>query len=273
MNKCIARICLILFVFLFYSNASCQDTIFNQADARGLKQGFWKKYFPDGNLMYTGFFKDDKPVGEMKRYYESGGIKALMHFNENGDFASVKRYYENGTLASDGFYKNSKKDSLWNYYSYYDKKLKSSETFKNGIRQGFQYHYFPSGEIFEKTEWKNDLKDGIWEQYFEGGKHRLKATFEKGKLTGTFIVYFPNGMPMVTGYYSNNTREGQWVYYNENGTVSHEISYVNGRAQNEQELDEQQQQYFREIEENIGRFTEPDPNTFFQKNRSYEYDF
>ncbi|MFO7655721.1 MAG: toxin-antitoxin system YwqK family antitoxin [Bacteroidales bacterium] len=264
---------MIMYTLISFSNHSFQDTIFNQTDAKGLKQGFWKKYYPNGNLMYMGFLKNDKPVGEMKRYYESGGLKALMHFNEKGDYASVKRYYEDGTLASDGYYHNSEKDSTWNYYSYYDKKIKSSETFKNGIMHGYQYHYFPSGEVFEKTRWNNNKKDGIWEQFFEGGKPRLKATYKNGELIGSFIVYFPTGMPMLAGFYANNKREGKWVYYDENGKVSHEISYINGYAQNVEELDEQQQEYFREIEENIGRFTEPDPNTFFQKNRNSEYEY
>ena len=44
------------------------DTI-NQADAKGQKQGYWEKRGSDNTLIYQGYFKDNKPVGEMRRYY------------------------------------------------------------------------------------------------------------------------------------------------------------------------------------------------------------
>lgn len=272
--RCIA---IVLFFCMNYTNSYsfgiAGDTIFNQTNSKGLKQGYWKKYYPNGNIMYKGYFKNDKPAGELRRYYESGSLKVIMQFNEKGDFASVKMYYENGTLTSDGFYFNSKKDSVWNYYSFYDKKLKSTETYKNGIRQGLTLQYYPGGECFEKTMWNNNLKDGTWEQYFEDGTLRLKATYLKGKLSGNFIVYYSKDKPMVKGKYVNDVREGKWIYYTEDGLVNQEISYIYGQPENEQELTEKQQEFFRNIEKNIGRISEPDINDFVPgyRNNSNEY--
>lgn len=243
-----------------------QDTVFNQTDARGLKQGYWKKYYPNGNLMYQGFFKNDKPTGEMKRYFESGNLKALLIFDEQTEYSSAKIYYEDGTLASDGFYANSKKDSVWNYYSYYDKQLKSRETYRKGMKHGFSSEYYPGGSCFEKTEWKNNLKEGIREQYFEDGSVRLKAKFMHGKLSGNYIVYYSNGRPMVKGQYEDDKREGNWVYFNENGSVNHVISFSGGKPLNKDVLTRQQQEFFRKIEENIGKFKEPEPADFFPRN-------
>jgi len=42
----------------------------NVTDAGGKKQGPWVKKYPNGNIMYQGTFRDDKPVGLFKRYTE-----------------------------------------------------------------------------------------------------------------------------------------------------------------------------------------------------------
>lgn len=246
-----------------------QDTVFNHTDTKGLKQGYWKKYYPNGKLMYQGFFEDDRPVGEMKRYFKSGNLKAILIFNEKSDYSSAKIYYEDGALASEGFYAGSKKDSIWKYYSYYDRQLKSSETYQKGMKQGFSRQYYPGGNCFEKIEWKNNLKDGIWEQYFEDGSLKLKGQYIHGKLTGNFIVYYSKGQPMVAGGYKEDKREGDWMYYNENGSVNQMIKYSDGQPLNEKELTRQQQDFFRKIEQNIGRYREPVPADFFPQN-SYD---
>jgi antitoxin component YwqK of YwqJK toxin-antitoxin module len=251
------------FIFTSYALPFQQDTVLNQTDSKGLKQGYWKKYYTNGSLMYQGYFKDDKPVGEMKRYFESGNLKAILIFDEKEDYSSVSIFYENGTLASEGFYAGSVKDSIWSYYSYYDTQLKSRETYKKGMKHGFSWEYYPDGRCFEKTEWKNNQKNGIWEQYFEDGSLRLNGQYIHGKLTGNFIVYYSKGHPMVIGGYKDNKREGSWKYFNDNGSMNYEIRYADGHPLNEKELTRQQQEFFRIIERNIGMYREPSPADFF----------
>lgn len=240
-----------------------QDTVFNQTDAKGLKQGIWKKYYPSGKLMYQGNFKDNKPTGEMRRYYDSGVIKALFLYNEKGDYSSATLYYEDGTPASKGYYSNSERDSIWEFYSYYSKKLKSKERYVKGKREGFAYQYFDHGGIAEKIMWKNNMKHGIWEQYFEDGTLRLKSNYTASKLNGDFVVYQGRNNILVKGKYKDNLPEGLWTFYNENGVVSENIKYVNGKPENEAQLTEKQQEYFRKLDKNIGRYSEPVPEDLF----------
>jgi antitoxin component YwqK of YwqJK toxin-antitoxin module len=56
-------------------------TEINKTDQQGRKQGRWIKKYPNENVMYDGFFKDDHPVGEFRRYYENNTIKYLLIFN------------------------------------------------------------------------------------------------------------------------------------------------------------------------------------------------
>src|ERR1035437_3386097 len=119
------------------------DTIFNQTDKQGLKQGFWKVKYPNGLVKYSAYFKNDKPAGLMKRYFEDGTIKAVMVFDATGIKAKTKLYYQDGPLAAEGNYVNSLKDSTWNYYSYYTKTLSNRENYVKGKKNGLSVSYYP----------------------------------------------------------------------------------------------------------------------------------
>ena len=208
--------------------------------------------------MYKGFFKDDKPVGEMRRYYESGNLKVLMVFTGEDDYARSVLYYENGTLAAKGNYSGNKKDSTWEYYSYYDQSVKARETYINGAKNGFSYHYYPNGAVSEKLEWKDNKKHGLWEQYFINGTIMTKGFYTEGKLNGPFIVIGEDGVLSVKGYFHNNLRHDKWVFYKENGTVDLEITYNHGNPDDKDKLTLKQKNILRMIDENQGKYNEPD---------------
>ena len=76
--------CLISFPIFLHAQNNLADTIWNQLDPSGKKYGWWKKYYPDGTLMYKGFFNNDSPRGMLIRYFENGKKKALMEFSDDG---------------------------------------------------------------------------------------------------------------------------------------------------------------------------------------------
>lgn len=259
------KLTFLILIAIFGNIIAQSDTVFNQTDAKNLKQGYWKKSYPNGKLMYQGFFKDDKPLGEMRRYFESGKLKARLSYYSNGESASARLYYEDGNLAATGCFFNTLKDSTWTYYSYYNKAVTARETFVKGARHGVMISYYENGDISEKTEWKNDKKSGIWEQYFMGNILKLKANFANNKLEGEFIVYNRIGKLYISGNYLNNLREGTWTFYNEDGTVQLSLNYKTGKAAEEEEkLTSEQQDYFRLIDEAQGKFKEPDETDFLE---------
>ncbi|MBN1415550.1 MAG: hypothetical protein JW973_10655 [Bacteroidales bacterium] len=241
------------------------DTVFNRFDANGLKQGYWKKYYSNGNLMYKGFFKDNKPLGEMSRYYEDGALKVLMLFTGENDCARSTLYYQNGKLAAKGNYIGTVKDSTWEYYSYYDQSIKARETYNRGMKNGFAYHFFPDGSVSEKTEWKDNMKHGIWEQYYPNKVMMIKGSYKEGRLNGPFIVSDEKGGISVRGHFLNNLRHDKWIFYKDYGTVDVEIIYNQGIPEQEDVLTEKQKEILKMIDENQGKYDEPDETNFMQR--------
>jgi antitoxin component YwqK of YwqJK toxin-antitoxin module len=258
------RISFIITLFL-YSTVIVQaqsDTLFNQTDTRNLKQGWWKKSYPNGKLMYKGFFRDDKPVGEMQRFYENGARKAVLVYDSKSEYAHARLFYADGQPAAEGWYFNSRKDSTWSYYSYYDHTLTSRETYTKGLRNGLMLHYFNNGNLSEKLCWVNNKREGPWEQYFSNNILKLRGSYHEDRLEGSFMVNFEKGNPYLRGAYNNDLRDGKWIFYKEDGTVDLELEYKNGYTVNEDKLDERQLELFRMIDENQGKFEEPDETNF-----------
>jgi antitoxin component YwqK of YwqJK toxin-antitoxin module len=265
MMKQILVILSALFLGIAIPAYSQSDTLFNQVDAKGQKQGYWKKYYPNGNLIYKGFFKDNKPEGEMRRYYESGAIKIVMLFDSGKDCARSTLYYESGDIAARGNYIGTVKDSTWEYYSYYDHSVKARETYDKGNKNGIAYHYFPDGTISEKLEWKENMKNGVWEQYYPNKAIKIKGSYKDDKLNGPFSVTNEKGNLSVQGAFLDNLRHDKWVFYRDDGTIDVEIIYDRGNLVGEDKLTEKQRDVLRMIDENQGKYNEPDETDFLQR--------
>lgn len=267
MNK--LALTLILIGFICSPLTAQTDTIFNQIDAQGQKQGYWMKVNDAGQLMYKGEFKDNIPVGIMKRYYESGGLQALLTIDEEGVNAKAKLYFEDGELSAEGNFLQMKKDSVWRYYSFYTQKLVSEETFDKGIKVGVHKSFYESGQVSEEITWQNNYKEGPWVQYFPNGKPKMKATYAYNMVNGRYYFYFENGLLMILGNFADNKRHGPWVFYNEDGSEKYQIEYDFGEAVGADQLLKDDEEYFKSIEENIGKFEDPSLEDFFPGSGGY----
>ena len=221
-----------------------------------------EKTYPNGKPMYQGYFRDDKPVGEMKRFYENGNIQAILQYGEVTENVRAKLFYDNGSLAAEGIYLDMLKDSVWRYYGYYDGVLAMTETYLKGKRYGPMIHYYLNGSILDSVNWENDVKQGTWVAYFPDGKLKQKGSFLNGKLEGDFLVNMEDGSPYITGKYKNDQPDGRWVFYNADGSVITEMNYIEGKNTDEDKTDQKQQEFFKMIEENKGKFDEPDESEF-----------
>jgi antitoxin component YwqK of YwqJK toxin-antitoxin module len=259
-------VCVLLIFISVLAKGQSSDTIFNQTDNQGRKQGFWKVYYESKKpeepkkVKYIGFFKNNKPVGTFKRFYEDGVIKAVMNYDATGTNVYTTLYYQNGTKAAEGKYVGTLKDSIWNYYSYYDKTLSNKEPYIKGKKEGISVNFYASGKKSQELEYKNDIKDGIWKQYYDSGNLKLLAQFKDGKRVGSFVVYYPNNKVEWKGTYVDDIKHGKWAHNNPDGTFDSEIEYVNGVAKNSLEINSKESKILELLEKKKGTIPEPDEN-------------
>jgi antitoxin component YwqK of YwqJK toxin-antitoxin module len=250
-------ICVCVLVFVC-SGSNAQQGTGNLVDKQGLKQGYWKVYYPNGNPRYEGYFKDNKPFGEFIRYFEEGGVMARMNHLPDGKTTRAKLFYENEGLAAEGKYINTRKDSTWCYYSFYTGKLTAKEEYVEGKREGLSEKYYESGKVSESQVWVADKKSGSWKQYFEHGAVKVEGFYQDDSREGEFLLYYPTGKVEVQGYFKAGLKHGVWQHFDPEGQLISEITYQDGNPVNELELDAQQQEFFNMIENQKGKIPEPE---------------
>ncbi len=229
----------------------------NQTDNLGRKQGHWIKKYPNGNLLYDGYFRNDSPVGEFKRYYETGPLKSDLIFSPSGKEAIATLYYQNGFKASSGKYVNQLKEGKWKFFSAFTEGfLISEEEYSLDKRNGLAVNYYPDSTVAEKINYTADIRNGEWTKYHPSGSLHMRTIFRNGRLDGIFEAFFENGRPEVTGQYRNDIKEGLWTVYKKDGTIKFRTEYLSGMPQNNG-IDIYESNYIDSLEK--VRITIPDP--------------
>jgi len=255
-----------IIVFLVITAAAnCQnDTKINITDPKGMKQGRWEKKYPDGNLLYEGFFTDNHPVGELKRYYEDKTLKSLMIYSKDGKEADTENYHPNGYIASKGKYINQLKEGKWKFFSEIFKGYLISEgLYTKNIRNGISLTFYPDSTIAEKVTYINNVKHGEWIKYYPDGKVSMKSTYVNGKVNGKFEAWYENGAIQFSGQYKNDLRDGKWLIFNNKGSLKYTLDYINGIT-TDRRLDIEEAKYLDSLELNKGKIDDPENSVFIR---------
>ncbi len=230
----------------------------NQVDANGKKQGFWIKKYPDGQTLYEGSFRDDKPVGEFKRYYEDGTLQSFLVYSDKKNEAFAEIYYPNGYIASKGLYVNQAKEGKWQFFSFSSKDtLISEEYYSKGKKNGLSVNYYLNGIIAEKLYYVNGIRHGECLKYHESGALNLRASYVNGQLDGSFEAYYENGNAEFIGQYKNSLKAGTWKIFREDGELRFEIEYEAGMPKN-RALDIYETERIDSLEKNIVKIPDPE---------------
>jgi antitoxin component YwqK of YwqJK toxin-antitoxin module len=227
----------------------------NKIDAKGQKQGEWKKYHENGRLRYVGNFKNDKPLGEFK-YYDTAGSMQKKVDHENGASYFIG-FHKTGEVMVVGKYIDQKRDSTWNTYDVEGYK-KSTEFFINGLKNRVSYVYYPNGQIAEEKAFFNDFENGKWIKYSIDGKMKMEAIYENGGLEGKAVYYRSNGKRSISGFYYHGTRNGVWLYFGADGKkIEKKEKYDKGKRIDENKDDIYEKEQLKPISED---FLELDEN-------------
>ncbi len=218
----------IFFLVFFFTGCIVGQEAMNQVDAKGRKQGFWKKTDSLGNKIYEGKFLDGIPTDTFRYFYQGGTLKTLSVISRQGKRAVTVSYFPNGHKMAMGNYLNEKRDSLWQFFGDGTGKMVSEEFYVDGKIDGKSKVFYPEGGISEMTTYINGLKDGLWEQYFSDGVIKLRGTYKAGEKQGRLQLFFPSGQVRLSGLYNNGHQDGVWTSYDEKGKVVKKETYKNG---------------------------------------------
>ena len=257
--KYFSRFILFLIILLTpFCTLSPQESL-NKTDVNGMKQGHWIKKYPSGELMYEGYFINDKPVGEFKRYNEKGKLISVLNYAIDNDTVYACFYHPNDYIAGKGKYVDQKKTGEWMYYSdYVENHLLMKCYYTSDRIDGISVKYHWNGRVAEKLDYSEGVKSGEWKQYYNDGTLSLESSYLNDKLNGEFRTWHTNGAKEIAGQYSNNVRTGLWHFFNRDETLRKEIKYNNGIPENRAELIKEETEYLDKLEKEGGKLNDPE---------------
>ncbi len=119
------------------------------------KHGWYKRYYPTGELNEEAKYTDNKITGQRKMYFKNGDIQ-VIETHSNGKFEGLyQSFYDNGKLEQEGNYANNTMSGEW------------------------KFHY-KTGELREVVQFKNNQENGPFKEYFKNGNLKFEGIYEGG---------------------------------------------------------------------------------------------
>ncbi len=199
----------------------------NRFDSKGLKQGSWKDFYPDGSVRSETTYKDDRLHGYYKEYDSKGRLVVTMLY-DNGSV--VKSRVED---EPDIEIKNRYDDSG---------KLVYSGPYKVDVPVGTHREYDGNGKVINALIYNDNgqvLSEGIideagnsngrWKDYYPDGKIKAEGQYSDNRRTGQWRFYSISGNLEQTGSFNNGRPDGLWSWYYPGGELLREEEYFQGR--------------------------------------------
>jgi len=206
-----------------------------------------KGYFPDGKLLFEGYYTKGKMDGLWTYYYKSGIKEETKNYTLgllNGPYVSYdkcgrimvscnykdgeqdgyyKKYYANGTVESEGWFSSGDAEGKW-YYWHPDGKINKTLDFLSNQSNGFEESYAPDQKLqFKSGYTAGDLSSIV--EYDSLGNEITNLTFI-GKQSYT-LHYFDKKVRLNADYTCNEFNN-KFQFLSKTGKVESENNYLNG---------------------------------------------
>lgn len=200
----------------------------------GLKNGYFKSYDKDGNLISTEKYVNGEKEKKAEKfaaldvrtdYYPNGKIKVVGTYTKQGVPEGVRREYDQkghviksyifkfGKIIGEGIFTDAgQKQGFWKEF-YDDGKLKASGFYNKDLRVKKWQFFYPNGQLEEKGKYVDNDPDSTWKWYYEDGKLLRTEHFYKGQMDGELTEYSHQGKIITQGEYIEGKKEGLWTTF------------------------------------------------------------
>ena len=187
-------------------------------------------YKKDSKVPFTGAVESSEPG---HHYWLEITINNVAYYKDGERTGLYEMYIEeNGYLwTRENIKYEWVYDGLQEYY-YENGQLKTSENFKDDVREGQRTTYSRNGSIIFDYTMKDGKEDGIWKYYEEDEKgnaylHTLDH-YKDGETVGPGESYYSNGQLQSKWHTSKDILEGFYVSYYSDGQLRRKADYIYG---------------------------------------------
>ncbi len=222
----------------------------NRTDSKGMKQGDWKEFYPNGAVKSERTYKDDLMHGYYKEYDSRGKLTLTMLY-ENGaivkskvedepDIEIVNKHDQDGKLIYSGPYRNKipvgihrefgKDGKVTNSFIYNDNGLLLSEGIVDeaGNRNGKWKDLYPNGKVEAEGQFSDNRRTGQWKFYNDSSKIEQTGSFNNDRPDGVWNWYYNDGKLLKEEEYFQGQRDGSSTEYSDTGEIIAQGQYAEG---------------------------------------------
>jgi len=172
---------------------------------KGIKEGAWKEYFPDGKLRAEGLYDDGNRTGEWKFFHRNGSVEQIGHYNRDG-----------------------RPDGLWQWF-FASGEIRIEENYFDGYFDGYMVEYDDDGKILTEGEYIEGYEEGFW--YYELGESREEGYYSGGYRNGLWKSFYSDGELSFEGEFIDDNPNGKHTYYWDNGKIKDQGRYIMGKKE------------------------------------------
>jgi antitoxin component YwqK of YwqJK toxin-antitoxin module len=227
----------------------------NRADNKGLKQGEWKEFYPNGSIKSEKTFKDDLMHGYYKEYDNRGKLVLTMLYDNGSivksrvedepDIEIVNKFDQEGKKIYSGPYRNKIPvgihreygidGKVTNAFIYNDNGLLLSEGIVDeaGNRNGKWKDLYPNGKVQDEGQYTDNRRSGQWKFYNTSEKVEQTGSFNNGRPDGLWKWYYENGALLREEEYFQGQRDGACTEYSVTGEIIAQGEYSDGEKNGE----------------------------------------
>ena len=216
----------ILIPTLIFGQSSATDSL-NQVDKKGKKQGTWIKKYPNNKTIYSGQFKDDKPIGTFIYYDNYGTLSSKLTHTKN-DTSHALFYHDGVSLMSEGKYYKQQRTGIWKQYDGQGD-ITSQCIYVNGKKNCMERIYYKDGRVSREVNYKGDILDGVIKEFFSNGRVKFSGIYQDGNLNGEVEWFQSGGAKKLHGHYKYAVQVNAWTYYDSNSKPTRIEFYKEGR--------------------------------------------
>lgn len=214
----------ILLVTMLYDNGSIVEE--NVDDDPEIE--IVNRYNERGDLIYSGPFRRDTPVG-VHRIYDEGNLTNSFVYNDNGVKMSEgivdeegnrqgqwKLLFESGAVKESGAYLNNRRSGQWKFFDE-EGKIVQVGSFINGRAEGKWVWYYEDGSLLREEDYYQGRRDGSFTEYSASGEIISSGSYADGEKNGPWV--YTVGDYREEGNYIIGLRDGVWKYYDTSGNL------------------------------------------------------
>lgn len=194
-------------------------------------------YFDNGRPAVIGFYSDGVQDSIQLDFSKNGKLIEETSYKNNKKNGPFTSYYINGKKELEGVYFNDEFDDTLKSYND-DGSLRMVVEFENGLEVSKRYVnsvndvYYDDGVMQSTETYKNGVKEGLVKEWYSNYEWIMEEGFDKQTNRNEVYKTLKNYTVKMEGNYRQGKKDGVFNYYNEDGNLIESVTYKMGEKVN-----------------------------------------